>query len=123
MQTRNDNWVSDHDMWDWTGMSSGSVYGDGQMDRFGSSYTPGEYYGTGMNTEDVWVDYYVKENGNYIDSELTDIVIQIGKPIGIRPMTTGQDVHQMMKVQATLSLYWLAPGQWPWLSQHPLEKQ
>jgi hypothetical protein len=66
MQTRNDNWVSDHDMWDWTGMSSGSVYGDGP-DRFGAGYTPGEYEGTARLAMEGWLPEYTIKYTEYSD--------------------------------------------------------
>lgn len=56
------------DPWAWTGMSSGEIYGEG-IGRFGAGYLPGEFSGTAQDKEEIWIDYYVKENGNYIDSE------------------------------------------------------
>ena len=56
------------DPWAWTGMSSGEMYGEG-IGRFGAGYLPGEFLGTAQDKEEIWIDYFVKENGNYIDSE------------------------------------------------------
>lgn len=65
-QNRNDNWAPQVNPWAWTGIDP---YGSG-VDWFGTGYVPGEYMRNGQAKEEVWMDYYVLENGNYIDSEL-----------------------------------------------------
>lgn len=69
-QTRNDNWVHNYDPWAWTGMD---VYGAGP-EQFGANFLPSIYYGSARlameyDIYEVWIDYYVRENGSFIDSE------------------------------------------------------